>query len=629
VKVIEIGIKGVLPFNSLKLQFKKGLNVVIGENSSGKTTIFNCFLASLFNEGWKELHEKIKISGSEPAKAFVTFRNDTSIYRVIRELSTGGFILYKYEPSTKTFKEISKDPFSLSSLLEDNFHLFPFHIYRKFFCATHTDLPSFSEAKKVAIVKEESLLRKEKKEGTAKEEVQKRIKELSSELDNIKKVEEKEELLNDLERKLFQIKEKKGKRENLRSQIELLSQTVKENAPLEELSQDVEGKLANYKKLLKEREKIRSAFVHEVEPLKEEIQKMGGDDFLKSPFVKYGSILFGSSLLLFIIRNPILTLIKAENLSLPLRFIFLPIIIGSLGMVGWGLFKEFGRRAKKEELMKQLREKEFRLKKMENQIELELKKIDIITKEIGLMSPDDLPEKVNYFNQIKKELEEAKAELDKEVQSMRDEDLIAEEEKLTKEVEALKKELQDIGSISGSKQEIEEELKTLQESLETGVERAEETTIPSSEPLRSADLIDYLDELSRVMGQDRENSLSSLYNNLVPILKDLSKEKFETITFEEDKIGMRNSEGEFFPFDFLSSSILDMAFVTLLLSFVDYQSSLRNIPFILDDIFITMDDSKREKFYMKVKEIAERTGQGIVLSRFNAIEKFADNVLRI
>jgi hypothetical protein len=42
-----------------------------------------------------------------------------------------------------------------------------------------------------------------------------------------------------------------------------------------------------------------------------------------------------------------------------------------------------------------------------------------------------------------------------------------------------------------------------------------------------------------------------------------------------------------------------------------------------------MDDSKREKFYMKVKEIAERTGQGIVLSRFNAIEKFADNVLRI
>lgn len=628
-KLIEAGIKGVLPFHSLKLQFKKGLNVVIGENSSGKTTVFNCLFASLFYDGWKELREKIKVSGSEPGRVSVTFRDDTSIYRVIRDLSTGGFVLYKYDHQTKTFKEVSRDPFSLSSLLEDNLHLFPFHIYRRCFSASHTDLPSFSEAKRVSLAKEEISLRKEKRERTAKEEVEKRIKELSSELETIKKIEEKEELLSDLERKLFQIREKKEKRENLRNQIELLSQTVKENAPLEELSQDVEGKLANYKKLLKEREKIRSAFVNEVEPLKEEIERLGGDGFFKNPFVKFGSISFGSFLFLFLIRNPILSLVKAESLSLPLRFVFLPIIIFSLGMVGWGLFREFDKKAKREELIKQLREKEFRLKKMENQIELELKKIDIITKEIGLMSPDDLPEKVNYFNQIKKELEEAKAELEKEIQAMGDEELFAEEERLTKEVESLKKELQSLGSPSASKQEIEEELKMLQESLEREEEKSEEVTLHSFEPLRSADLIDFLDELSRAMGLERENLLSSLYDHLVPILKDVSNEKFETITFEDERIGLRNSEGEFFPFDFLSSSLLDMGFIVLLLSFIDYQSALRNIPFILDDIFITMDDSKKEKFYRKLKEIAGRIGQGIVFSRFEEIGKIADNAVRI
>ena len=629
-KIIEIVIKGVLPFNSIKLQFKKGLNAVIGENSSGKTTIFNCLLASLFYEGWKELHEKIRFSGSEPARASITFRNDNSIYRVIRELSTGSFILYKYEPATKTFKEVSREAFSLTSLLEDNFHLFPFHIYRKLFSATHTDIPSFSESKRVSMVKEEIALKKEKKEGSAKEEeVQKRIKELSLELENIKKIEEKEELLSELERKLFQIKERKEKRESLRSQIELLSQTVKENAPLEELSQDVEGKLANYKKLLKERERIRLAFAHEVEPLKEEVERAGGDDFLKNSSVKYGSILFASSLFLFLIRNPILSLIKAESLSMPLRFVFLPVIIGSVVMVGWGVFKELGRRAKREELMKQLREKELRLKKMENQVELELKKIDIITREMGLMSPDDLPQKVHSFNEAKRELEEAKAELEKELSFMGDEALLAEEEKLTKEIDLLKKELQNIGSPSASKQELEEELRALQESLEAGKEMPEETAVTPFEPLKSADLIEYLDELSRVMGLDRENSLSSLYNNLVPILKDVSNDRFETITFEEDKLGMRDSEGEFFPFEFLSTSILDMAFITILLSFIDYQASLRAIPFILDDIFITMDDSKKEKFYSKLKEIADKTGQGIVLSRCKMIEKFADNVLRI
>jgi len=629
VKLIEAGIKGVLPFHSLKLQFKKGLNAVIGENSSGKTTLFNCLLASLFNEGWKELHEKIRISGSEPARISVTFKNETSIYRVIRDLSTGGFVLYRYDSQTKTFKEVSRDPFSLSSLLEDNFHLFPFHIYRRFFSASHTDLPSFSEARRAFIAKEEISLRKEKKEKTAKEEVEKRIKELSSELDTIKKIEEKEELLSDLEKKLFQIKEKREKRENLRSQVELLSQTVKENAPLEELSEDVEGKLANYKKLLREREKIRSAFIHEIEPLKEEIERFGGNGIFINPFVKYGTILFGSSLFLFLIRNPVLSLIKAENLSLPLRFVFLPVIIGSIVMVGWGLFREFGKRAKKEELVKQLREKEYRLKKMENQIELELKKIDIITKKLGLMSPDYLPEKVNYFNQVKKELEEVKAELEKEIQAMGDEELVAEEERLTKEVESLKKELQSLGSPSASKEEIEAELRILRESLEKEEEKPEETMFPSFEPLRSADLIDFLNEMSKTIGQDRENLLHSLYDHLVPILKEVSNERFETITFEDERIGMRNSEGEFFPFDFLSSSLIDMGFIVLLLSFIDYQSELRNIPFVLDDIFITMDDSKKEKFYRKVKEIAGRIGQGIVFSRFGEIAKIADNTVRI
>ncbi len=628
-KIIEIGIKGVLPFNSIRLQLKNGLNAVIGENSSGKTTIFNCIFASLFSEGWKDLHEKIRISGGEPPRVSVTFRNDNFIYRVIRDLSTGGFVLFKYEPQTKTFKEVSRDPFSLSSLLEDTFHLFPFHIYRRLFSATHTDLPSFSEAKKISLVKEEISKRKEKKEGTAKEEVQNRIKQLSEELERVKKIEEKEELLSDLERKIFKIKERKEKRSNLRDRIELLTQVVKENAPLEELSHDVEGKLANYKKLLKEKEKIRAAFFHEIEPLKEEIEKLGGDGIFKNSFVKVGSIVFGVSLLLFLIRTPILSLINLESLSLPLRFLFLPIIIGSIGTVFWGLFNELSKKAKREELLKTLKEKELRLKKQENQVELELKKIEIITKEIGLMSPDDLPQKVYSFNETKRELEEAKAELEKEISDMSDEELNSEEARLSGEIEALKKELQSLGTSSASKHEIEEELRTLQESLEMEGERREETTLPSFEPLKSADLIDFLDELSRVMGQDKENSISSLLDHLVPILKEVSGGKFETVAFEDDKLGMRNPEGDFFSFDFLSSSVIDMAFLSLLLSFIDYQSGVRNIPFIFDDVFITMDDSKREKFYSKVKEIAGRTGQGLIFSRVKEIERFADNVLRI
>lgn len=628
-KVLEIGIKGVLPFNSIKLQFKNGLNAVIGENSSGKTTLFNCLFVTLFYDGWKELYQRIKVSGREPARSYATFRDDNSIYRVIRELSTGSFVLYKYEPQTKSFKEISRDQFSLSSLLEDNFHLFPFHIYRRCFSATHTDLPSFSELKRVSLLNEEASLRREKSGAQEKEQIQKRIKELSEELERLKKIEEKEELLSDLERKNFQIKERKEKRSNLRGQIELLSAMVKENAPLEELSQDVEGKLANYKKLLKEREKIRAVFLNEVEPVKEEIGRMASQGIFKNSYVKIGSIVFGVSFLLFILRSFILSLINAESLSLPLRFLFLPIFIISVGSVFWGLFKEFSKKAKREELMKTLKEKEVRLKRFENQVELELKKIEIITKEMGLMSPEDLPQKVYSFNETKRELEEASAQLNQEISLMSDEELNSEEEGLTKEIGSLKKELQNLGSSSASRQEIEEELKTLRESLEMGEERREEVSALPIEDMRSGEIIEFLDEISRIMGQDRENSLSSLYNNLVPILKEVSKEKFETITFEENKIGMRNSEGEFFPFDLLSTSFIDMAFITVLLSFIDYQSGLRSIPFFFDDLFITMDDTKREKFYLKVKEIAERTGQGIVFSRFNDVERFADNVLRI
>lgn len=627
-KLVDLALKGVIPFKGLKLQFKKGLNAIIGKNSSGKTTIFHSILSGLFTEGWKEFKDSIRFSGTEPPRVLITFRSNGDIYRVIRELSTGAFVLYKYDHERKIFKEFSRDPFALSSLLEETLHLFPFHVFKKTCAITHRNLPSFSESKAISIIKEEAFIKK-KGERRGKEEIEKRIKELTSELELIKKVEEKEELLSDSEKKLFRIKEQIEKRKELREKIELLEAQVKENAPLEELSQDVEGKLSNYKKLLKEREKIRAAFLHEIEPVKEEIERMKTGGIFQNPYVKIGAIVFGISILLLLIRTPLLSLIGAEELALTLRWFFLILVLGSIVAIFVGVFTETGKKARREELIKKLKEKETRLKKAENQIELELKKIEIIQKEMGLMSPDDLPEKVRAFNEAKRELEELKKELNSLITGASDEELEKEEKEISERIESLKKELQSLGTPSAGKHEIEEEIRKLKEEYETEESAGEELVTPVVENIRSQEVVNLINDLSQAMGMEKDEALSSLYNNLVPLLKDLSEEVYETITFDENTPGMRNGEGEFFPIESMSSSLIDLAFLSLVISFVEYQSELRSIPFLFDDIFITMDDIKREKFYKKLKEVAEKTGQGIVLSRTGDIAQYADNTIRI
>src|SRR3989344_3296091 len=103
--LVEIVMQGVGPFSgTTKIDLKGGLNLVIGGNESGKTTIYNCLFSFL---DIKHADSKCLVNWDEPetSRAALIFKSrDGETYKVVQDYLKGQVAVFKFNPSSERFE---------------------------------------------------------------------------------------------------------------------------------------------------------------------------------------------------------------------------------------------------------------------------------------------------------------------------------------------------------------------------------------------------------------------------------------------------------------------------------------------------------------------------------------------
>lgn len=619
-KIIDVSTRGIHPFEgSKKITFKQNFNFIYGENSRGKSTLYKCILIALFDEGWEELKDKIYCVEKEPARVAVTFRNEKSAYRVTRDLTTGKFVLYRYDFVRKTFVEESRDPFTLSSLLDEKFQLLPYHLYKPLCTISHEMLLMKKEAEDVISVSSPS--------QTSSDEISRRKEDLLKELEFAKEVERMEEEISDKERELFNVNKEIEERENLKEEIKFLESEIEEKKMLEEFSSTAQDKLSQYKKLMEEKEKIESTHKSRIENLEYEIETIGEVNILKNKGVIGGAIPFFSSLLLLMVRNILTDLTGLEFFISYLHYVLLPVMLGGVMTIFYSLFRETSRKSKKNKFERELRELRYRYNKSMERIELELKKISAIMTTLNIHSPDELSERVKEYEEKKIELQEKKKRFENERKKISDDALRKKKGEIEDELNRLKEELQKKGSPSMAIHEIEEELRMIEEQQEP---YSTSSITPQSEivEVRSSLFEDFLEKLAEHSGTTQEEAITSLYDISIPLMRNVLGSDYDAFTFSDGKPGLRKVSGEFIDLDKVNQSTRDAVLIIMLMAFVKYNSEFRQNPLIMDDPFFTQDDKRKKVLFSALKDISSSI-QVIIFSRTAEGKELADNYVEV
>jgi DNA repair exonuclease SbcCD ATPase subunit len=114
-KLMELFVQGFGQFGTQRtIDFKNGVNVIIGPNESGKSTLHNAILASLFQPAKAELDSYYSWSNPDICKVKLTYQTiNGEVYRISRDLKSKKVVVEKQDGAdfteiTRTEKEAKK-----------------------------------------------------------------------------------------------------------------------------------------------------------------------------------------------------------------------------------------------------------------------------------------------------------------------------------------------------------------------------------------------------------------------------------------------------------------------------------------------------------------------------------------
>ncbi len=627
-KIDDININAYGKLEDKKISLKDGINLIRGENESGKSTLLNYIISSFF--GLSKLKENKEISDYEKYKPWsgkefsgsISYELDNGEkYEVFRKFDNKNAIIYNSnkEDISKNFEISKKDG---NKFFTDQTGLNK-EMYISSIISTQGEV-RLDQNSQNSIVQKISNIAGTGDDSISYEKVMKKLKEkLNEEVGSSRTKDKPINRLTDeeyqLKDKLSEIRPYEDKKYTIDSYIESADEEIKEYEDKVQLLDEIDevSKLDNT--LLKEKEenntKIsemtknrddllnRTTAIENERKEKEEeianIERKSSKIEIKEESKHKKIAEFGFVLLAAII---LATIVIYFTININLVKI-IAIIVGALSIIGLiicGILVSKSRKIEKENISKEReinklnnRINEIRLSmndsisdkgKIDGQIELLDKQIDELKGKLITYSA-----KIEENNKTKREItEKYKERIDDDylskVSNLRDvenemdnakEDLLDKKNQKNR----LELEVDQINKVVEEKVKVEERLKALEEEKELLEQKAKEIELANS----------FLAEAYEEM---KTRITPKFTENLSKNISKISDKKYEKVLINDEKgLIVQRDNGEYIDLNKLSVGTIDELYLSLRLTMVD-DISKEKMPIMLDETFAYFDDKR-------------------------------------
>ena len=571
-ELIKLEIEGFGKFDKKKtINFKKGVNFINGLNESGKSTILEAILASLFKYTNAKIEPFFCWSNGDVCKLALTYKTDKGeTFQIISDYKNAKKKLVKITKSGKS--EISTTINTIHQYIKEHFGFDEQKVFENTTFIRQSQMAILGDSitkNKLRDMIEEVFV------GSAEASATKSLKKIKKVAkDSKKEAESLNENLGELKDELNTAEDNKDKltddskeHENIGKELKTKSEKLK--------------KLKENKKLFDEKEvlqKEQKGTDKDIEQADEMIETLEGER--EQPIQKETSKTL-----------PIILIVVGVLLSLTLygAIVGIPLVI-------YGIYKLVKKSEEAPKVQNNVSEKVAKYKKQ---------KKDLINKKAVLESKLEKYKLVNFSLDDFRDIEK----LDEEVEGLK-----------SKNIE-LKTSISTTKQLVKSPEEIKEEVDAIDNQIKDLLEKSEEHELASMF-LKKAEL------------EVQQKFTPSIEKDSKPILKKVTNNKYSDLKIDETdlNVSVKAPEiNEFVPVDVLSQGAKDQIYFTIRTTMTDLLSGNVNIPLIFDDPFHNFDDVRLGKTISAVKELSKN--KQIILISHKKYQKdykdFPDNVIEV
>ena len=601
--LVEIVMQGVGPFSgTTKIDLKGGLNLVIGGNESGKTTIYNCLFSFL---DIKHADSKCLVNWDEPetSRAALIFKSrDGETYKVVQDYLKGQVAVFKFNPSSERFDLLDRGEAWLKEFLRSESEGLETEDIEQVFGLQYGALLSISAQANNGSKSAPAVSAWNDKGDVHLKE--KRLKELKEALKKGEELSQLEYQMDEVQNKIDNLNKKLRDFKAVEERLEAVSRELGELKDFAVLSADVPELVSAYEKREQERGDGLRRFEEELLIQEEELARIPSNPLYKNKtFLIGGGIAILSNIIIF-----------SVNLPAMVQPLYWVAFLAGVGMLGYTIFKELQVntiRSEKEERGKALHAE---MRKFVRRYERENAPFLELLKKTSSQNAADLRRGYGNYRELlemRRGLEEKRGHVLEGVDKKTIED---EHQSLQTRRKELHEKISGYAGMSTNLYEIKEEIERIETELsshgiKTGDTRADEAItggVDADPP--------FLD-IKKILKKDFARLFQRIREEARRIMERLSLGRYEQLDIDEDSrvfLHIKGKGKKITP-SMLSPGAIAQIYLSMRLAIFSALSSRATLPFIFDNPLILLDPSRQLSAVELLREMG-KDNQIILLS---------------
>lgn len=647
----EFILQGIRGFKeSVRFQLNNGLNVFIGDNEKGKTTLAELLFFLLSVKTNKTKQQTLKHELAKEARVGITFQDGPDNYRLLMDLMSDAVLLSKYNQEIKKFTVLSKDKDEIKDFFDRELLFKPFAVYEDLYLINHYSLMDVSnvetpqtkeienafsqdydnnamiEGFESSYLSEEPKMLEEKEDMTP-EEIKAEIEKLEKELEIAGNASKKQEQIDQLESELANIQNKIKDFQARKSALQEVENQVNELNKFSDLPDDIENKVDEY---IKFDEKVKK----DIENIERQKSQYETININIPPFYKNKLFIIGAGFFTTLMLTSILLSLFVATWGI---YVSLGVFLG-LGLMGYTLWKDASQRSVIKEKQQKVDILEKQIKEQRKKYEIEGSVIKSIVSAMKLDSPQALKDGIKKYKITLERFAQAKAIYNQAIAENNLDLLQKQEEKLKSDINTLQEEIRTSFS-SADPYMISQRIDALKSKLLNINENKPQKQKIISEPLKKPNVkqgkirselkpsfMKKINILSEISGEPKEKIISVVTAQSGIYFKDLTLGRFTEIQITDNKLIVVTNDGKYREFENLADSVKEKCLFSILLSILSYALERWPWPIVIDEPFISLDGNNRLIVYNKLKTLSKEV-QIIFFTNDRNLKSIADNVL--
>ncbi len=153
-KLMELIVQGFGQFGTQRtIIFTNGVNVIIGPNESGKSTLHNAILASLFQPGKAELDSYCSWSDPDICKVKLTYQTSNGeVYRISRDLKSKKVVVEKQDGAD--FTEVARTEKAAKNIISEHIGFPEKRVFENTVCVTQGEMAALKDKAAIKQIKD-------------------------------------------------------------------------------------------------------------------------------------------------------------------------------------------------------------------------------------------------------------------------------------------------------------------------------------------------------------------------------------------------------------------------------------------------------------------------------------------